>query len=74
MSSNGGFISHLIYLVQLSYLGKMAKPTNGLLPQIADFLHATTLNVKCKFVTTLFYLFIIQLPISKEHNKSYCRR
>ena len=29
MSSNGGFISHLIYLVQLSYLGKMAKPTNG---------------------------------------------
>jgi len=29
MSSNGGFISHLIYLVQLSYLGKMAKLTNG---------------------------------------------
>jgi len=28
MSSNGGFISYLIYLVQLSYLGKSQNPKN----------------------------------------------
>jgi len=48
MSSNGCFIFHLTYLVQLSYLGKMAKPTNGkfcLKLQILLMLQHQMLNV-----------------------------
>jgi len=42
MSSNGGFISHLIYLVQLSYLGK-SQMTNLAIINIL-FCEQTTLN------------------------------
>jgi len=40
-----------------------------ILPQIVDFLNATMPDVKCKIVTTLFHLFIIQLPISVDELK-----
>ena len=45
MSSNGGFISHLIYLVQLSYLGKSqnTKMTNLAINNIL-FCEQTMLN------------------------------
>ena len=39
--------------------------------QIVDFLNATTPDAKCKIVITLFYLFIIQLPVIVDELKHH---
>ena len=60
-------VSHLVYLVQLLYLGKLSRPKHHefslkllIFPILQDW------DIKLETVVILFYLFIIQLAVYKR--------
>ena len=60
-------VSHLVYLVQLLYLGKLSRPKHhGFSLKLLIFPILQDWDIKLETVVILFYLFIIQLAVYKR--------
>ena len=62
--------SHVTYIVQLLYLGKLLRPKyHEFNLTLLIFQMLQHWDIKCKTVTVLFYLLIIQLTVCKRKIK-----
>jgi len=75
-------VSHLTYLVQLLYLGKLSRPKyNEFCLKLLIFSMLQYQDINCKTVTILFYLLITQLMVYSRtitrfiaDDKAVCQR